>query len=219
MITNGVTQRELTVEDWHRLNGLLAEALDLEGEARTLWLATLPDHASDLKPLLAQLLAEAGSTGLDGTSQTLRPVVALATAAMAGMRREAAGDRIGPWRLERLLAEGGMGAVWVAARADGVMQRTAALKLPRAEWVDRGLASASRASAPSWPGCSIRTSPCCTTPASATRAGRISRWSMSTACRSMRTARRRDCARCCVCSCRWCARWLTRMGSLSSIAT
>ena len=55
------------------------------------------------------------------------------------MRREQTGDRIGPWRLERLLAEGGMGAVWVAQRADGVMQRTAALKLPRAEWVDHGL--------------------------------------------------------------------------------
>ena len=39
---------------------------------------------------------------------------------------------------ERLLAEGGMGAVWVAQRADGVMKRTAALKLPRAEWVDHG---------------------------------------------------------------------------------
>ena len=49
------------------------------------------------------------------------------------------GDRIGPWQLERLLAEGGMGTVWVAQRADGVMKRTAALKLPRAEWVDRGL--------------------------------------------------------------------------------
>ncbi len=32
-----------------------------------------------------------------------------------------------------------MGAVWVAQRADGVMKRTAALKLPRAEWVDHGL--------------------------------------------------------------------------------
>ena len=63
----------------------------------------------------------------------------LAAEALAAMRRERPGDRIGPWRLERLLAEGGMGAVWVAQRADGVMQRTAALKLPRAEWVDRGL--------------------------------------------------------------------------------
>jgi tetratricopeptide (TPR) repeat protein/tRNA A-37 threonylcarbamoyl transferase component Bud32 len=33
-----------------------------------------------------------------------------------------------------------MGAVWQAQRVDGVMQRRAALKLPRAEWVDRGLA-------------------------------------------------------------------------------
>ena len=139
MITNGIIQRELTAADWHRLNGLLVEALDLEGEARTSWLAALPAEAADLKPLLAQLLADAGSTRFEGTSQTLMPVVALAAAAMAGMRHEATGDRIGPWRLERLLAEGGMGAVWVAQRADGVMQRTAALKLPRAEWVDRGL--------------------------------------------------------------------------------
>ena len=98
MITNGVTQRELTVEDWHRLNGLLAEALELEGEARTAWLAALPAEASDLQPLLVQLLA--GERDLDGTSQTLRPVVALAAEAMAGMRREAAGDRIGPWQLD-----------------------------------------------------------------------------------------------------------------------
>ena len=36
-----VAQRELTAADWHRLNRLLAEALDLEGEARTAWLAAL----------------------------------------------------------------------------------------------------------------------------------------------------------------------------------
>ena len=140
MITNDTIQRELNAADWHRLNGLLAEALDLEGEARTSWLAALPAETADLKPLLALLLADAGSTRFEGTSQTLQPVVALAAEAMAGMRREASGDRIGPWQLERLLAEGGMGTVWVAQRADGVMQRRAALKLPRAEWVDHGLA-------------------------------------------------------------------------------
>ena len=77
MITNGIIQRELAAADWHRLNGLLAEALDLDGEARTAWLAALPADASDLKPLLAQLLVEAGSSRFDGTSQTLRPVVAM----------------------------------------------------------------------------------------------------------------------------------------------
>ena len=135
-----VTQSELTVEDWHRLNGLLADALELEEPARTDWLASLPAESRDLKPLLAQLLADVGATRLQGTSETLQPVVELAAAALAAMRREQAGDRIGPWQLERLLAEGGMGSVWVAQRADGVMKRTAALKLPRAEWIDHGLA-------------------------------------------------------------------------------
>ena len=63
----------------------------------------------------------------------------MAAQALAAMRREQPGDRIGPWQLARLLAEGGMGAVWVAQRVDGVLKRTAALKLPRAEWVDHGL--------------------------------------------------------------------------------
>ena len=57
------------------------------------------------------------------------------------MRREAAGDRIGPWQLD---ATHWPKAAWARCgslqRADGVMKRTAALKLPRAEWVDRGLA-------------------------------------------------------------------------------
>ncbi|HQR71418.1 MAG TPA: serine/threonine-protein kinase [Burkholderiaceae bacterium] len=135
-----ITDRELTAANWHRLNELLASALELDEEQREAWLAALPAEASDLRPLLAELLTQGGATGLGGTSQTLQPVVALAAQAMAGMRREQAGDRIGPWQLERLLAEGGMGAVWEAARADGVMQRRAALKLPRAEWVDHGLA-------------------------------------------------------------------------------
>jgi tetratricopeptide (TPR) repeat protein/tRNA A-37 threonylcarbamoyl transferase component Bud32 len=129
----------LTVADWHRLNRLLEEGLELEGDARTNWLGGLPDGDHDLRPMLINLLSQSDATGFDGTSQTLQPVVQLASAAIAAMRREQAGDRIGPWQLERLLAEGGMGAVWVAERADGVMQRRAALKLPRAEWVDHGL--------------------------------------------------------------------------------
>ncbi len=119
---------------------MLAAALELEASERASWLAALPESASDLRPLLAELLTSVGATGFDGTSQTLQPVVQLASAAIAAMRREQAGDRIGPWQLEQLLAEGGMGAVWLARRADGVMKRTAALKLPRAEWVDHGLA-------------------------------------------------------------------------------
>ncbi len=89
--------------------------------------------------MLTELLAESEATGFAGDTAPPTTVARLASEALAAMRRERVGDRIGPWRLERLLAEGGMGTVWVAQRADGVMKRTAALKLPRAEWVDRGL--------------------------------------------------------------------------------
>jgi len=130
------TVQALAAEDWHRLNALLKEALELEEPERSLWLAALPPQAQDLQPMLARLL----STIAPGTSQTLQPVVQLAASALGAMRREQAGDRIGPWRLDRQLAEGGMGTVWLAQRADGVMQRSAALKLPRAEWIDHGLA-------------------------------------------------------------------------------
>ncbi|MCW5977782.1 MAG: protein kinase [Bryobacteraceae bacterium] len=40
-----------------------------------------------------------------------------------------AGRRIGAWRIERLLGEGGMGTVYLASRQDGQFEQTAALKL------------------------------------------------------------------------------------------
>lgn len=128
----------LTVEDWNRLNRLLEQGLELEGETRTAWLESLGEQDRHLRAVLVDLLNRS-----DTAASAIAPptgVARLASEALAAMRHEQAGDRLGPWRLERLLAEGGMGAVWEAARADGVMQRRAALKLPRAEWVDRGLA-------------------------------------------------------------------------------
>ena len=128
----------LTVDDWHRLNRLLATALELEGVERTAWLDALGAEDRHLRAVLIDLLTQSEATGF-ADAQPPTTVARMAADALAAMRREQAGDRIGPWQLTRLLAEGGMGAVWVAARADGVMKRTAALKLPRAEWIDHGL--------------------------------------------------------------------------------
>ena len=44
------------------------------------------------------------------------------------------GAIIGPYRLLRSIGAGGMGAVWLAERADGLFQRQVALKLPRSAW-------------------------------------------------------------------------------------
>src|SRR5690606_13069066 len=49
------------------------------------------------------------------------------------------GTLVGPYRLERLLGEGGMGQVWLAARADGLYQRRVALKLLRPGLADPNL--------------------------------------------------------------------------------
>ena len=49
---------ELTREDWHRLNGLLARALELDGLERVRWLRELPATEIDLLPLLERLLRD-----------------------------------------------------------------------------------------------------------------------------------------------------------------
>lgn len=41
------------------------------------------------------------------------------------------GSRVGAWKIERLLGEGGMGQVWLAARADGQFEQKVALKCMR----------------------------------------------------------------------------------------
>jgi serine/threonine-protein kinase len=115
--------------DWHRLNRLLEAALALEGEARGEWLRQLPAAEADLVPLLERLLTAADAT--ETADFAVRPPLPAA---------EQPGQRIGPFRLISPLGEGGMGAVWLAARADGAFERQVALKLPHAEWIDRGLA-------------------------------------------------------------------------------
>src|SRR6478735_4328701 len=54
-------------------------------------------------------------------------------AALAGGRETELeeGDRLGAWRLVRRLAKGGMGAVYLAERADGHFEQRAAIKLIR----------------------------------------------------------------------------------------
>ncbi len=111
---------------WHELTPLLDRLLELDATQRA---AFLRDEIVDaeLRALLVELLRGESSAGfLDGDAQVYAASLIDADAPIV-----AALDQIGPYRLVRLLGEGGSGSVYLAERdADGYVQRVA-LKLLR----------------------------------------------------------------------------------------
>ncbi len=122
----------------HQLNVLLETALDLPAAQRDAWLDALPAPQRHLAPSLRAMLARAER---EPDSFMRRPVDLLAQAAAAGqaVQVDEPGVLIGPYRLVRELGQGGMAAVWLAERTDGLLQRPVALKLPH-DGFSRGLA-------------------------------------------------------------------------------
>ena len=131
----------MNAESWTQLNRLLDEALDLPPGDRERWLALLgPEHEA-LKARLSALLAHASSVqrssflaGQNIGSLAFSDFANDADQPPFGPDADEPGAIIGPYRLLRSIGAGGMGAVWLAERADGLFQRQVALKLPRSAW-------------------------------------------------------------------------------------
>jgi tetratricopeptide (TPR) repeat protein/tRNA A-37 threonylcarbamoyl transferase component Bud32 len=98
-------------------------------ELRTELETLLQAHTSDEGPLDAPP-SVSGSAGADESPEAPTP-----------SSGPAVGSRVGPYVLLSPIAEGGMGAVWLAERADGLMKRRVALKLPHWSWVRPELAA------------------------------------------------------------------------------
>ena len=123
---------DLTAASWRTFSTLLERALELPADERLAWVESLGTEHEALKPALRSVLQR--SAGIDAAEwlDTLPH-----TSLPAGMRDDVAlrpQALVGPYRLLRELGVGGMGAVWLAERADGTLKRQVALKLPRASW-------------------------------------------------------------------------------------
>ncbi|MCP5272330.1 MAG: serine/threonine protein kinase [Burkholderiaceae bacterium] len=115
---------------WRRLQALFAEAVDLAEPARAEYIVKACGTDAALADALRSLLqADAATDASKGQDPVPAAVAQAAAQWVAEGRRGLVGERLGPWRITAHLADGGMGAVYLAERADGQYEQVAAVKL------------------------------------------------------------------------------------------
>jgi serine/threonine-protein kinase len=121
---------------WQRARDLFDRLVDLPESA---WHGRLlhdcGDDAQLRDEVLAMLRADAATSARTDLSAHAPLVLqGLAERIAADEVQSAQGRLVGPFRLVREIGRGGMGAVWLAERADGAYAQQVAIKLIRGEW-------------------------------------------------------------------------------------
>jgi len=112
-------------ERWERIESVCAEALELDGAEREVFLASACAGDPVLRREVDSLLSRLAT----GSGFLSRPLVDLTSLVPPG--DEPPQDRIGPFRLVRRLGRGGMGEVYLAVRETEELQQQVAIKVIR----------------------------------------------------------------------------------------
>ena len=113
---------------WRRIEELLDAALDLPDEARV---GYLRNETADSPELFEQVWSIL-QAGQQSDSVLDAPAVQLAAPLLSDEHPSPAPpERVGPYRIEKQIGEGGMGSVYLARRDDGHFEQRVALKLVR----------------------------------------------------------------------------------------
>src|SRR5262245_32042422 len=115
-------------ERWRRIEALLDAALDLPVTEREPFLRRQCADAPELVGEVTAILHAGERSGslLDASVRQLA-----APLLPNGELPVVVPERVGPYRIERLISEGGMGAVYLARRDDGEFEQRVAVKLVR----------------------------------------------------------------------------------------
>ncbi|HMB92174.1 MAG TPA: serine/threonine-protein kinase [Rhodothermales bacterium] len=113
----------MTPERWQQIDALFHEALSQPPEVRSAFLAEACGSDADLREEVEALLQS------DDESLSVLHASREDLAGLLASERPAQGEQVGPYRLIEERGRGGMGAVYLAERADGQFEKKVALKL------------------------------------------------------------------------------------------